>query len=103
MKNRFFHDAISKIIKKEERLTMKASKIIEESYSMTLLLKDLLAELKDFVLNFGFETEQQEIDFFKNIKPHILGNSFSTIRFIALRQLARYRMVNCYSSIFHPS
>ena len=73
MKNRFFHDAISKVIKKEERLTMKASKIIEESYSMTLLLKDLLAELKEFVVNSGFDTEQEEVDFFKNIKPQILS------------------------------
>lgn len=52
---------------------MKPSKIIEESYSMTLLLKDLLTELKDFVIASGFESEQQEIDFFKNIKPQILG------------------------------
>lgn len=73
MKQRFFHDAISKISKKEERLTMKAPKIIDESYSMTLLLKDLLTELKEFVLNLDFESEQQEIEFFKNIKPQILG------------------------------
>ena len=73
MNNRFFRDAISKISKREERLTMNASKIIEESYTMTLLLKDLLSELKEFVVNSGFDTEQQEIDFFKNIKPQILG------------------------------
>lgn len=73
MKQRVFQDAISKLKKKEEQLSLKASKIIEESYSMTLLLKDLLAELKEFVLNFGFENEKQEIDFFKNIKPQILG------------------------------
>jgi len=73
MKHHFFHEAISKISKKEERLTIKPSKIIEESYAMTLLLKDLLAELKEFVMNSGFENEQQEIDFFKNIKPQILG------------------------------
>lgn len=73
MKHRFFHEAISKINRKEDRLTMKPSKIIEESYSMTLLLKDLLAELKEFVMNSGFENELQEIDFFKNIKPQILG------------------------------
>ena len=73
MKHRFFHEAISKINRKEERLTMKPSKIIEESYSMTLLLKDLLAELKEFVMNSGFENDLQEIDFFKNIKPQILG------------------------------
>lgn len=73
MKQRFFHDALSNLKKKEERLSMKASKIIEESYSMTLLLKDLLAELKDFVIDSGFDSEQQEIDFFKNIKPQILG------------------------------
>jgi len=73
MKHRVFHDAISKLKKKEERLSMKASKIIEESYSMTLLLKDLLTELKDFVVNSGFESEELEIEFFKNIKPQILG------------------------------
>ena len=73
MKHHFFHEAISKISKKEERLTIKPSKIIEESYAMTLLLKDSLAELKEFVMNSGFENEQQEIDFFKNIKPQILG------------------------------
>ncbi|SFO16810.1 RteC protein [Paenimyroides ummariense] len=73
MKHRFFHEALSKVSRKEERLTMKPSKIIEESYSMTLLLKDLLMELKEFVINSGFDNELQEIDFFKNIKPQILG------------------------------
>lgn len=73
MKQCDFHDVISKLEQKEKRLSLKASTIIEESYSMTLLLKDLLAELKRFVLNFGFEDEPQEIDFFKNIKPLILG------------------------------
>lgn len=73
MKQRFFHDALSNISKKEQRLSMKASKIIEESYSMTLLLKDLLNQLKAFVIDSGFDSEQQEIEFFKNIKPQILG------------------------------
>lgn len=45
----------------------------DEAYQMTLFLNTMLHNIKADVLKSGFKNEQQEIDFFKNIKPQILG------------------------------
>lgn len=73
MKQRIYQDALARLKKNEQLITMSSSKIIEESYAMTLLLKNLLAELKELVLVSGFTDAQEEITFFKVVKPQILG------------------------------
>lgn len=45
----------------------------EEAYQMTLFLKEMLGTIKAKILQDGFVDEHREIDFFKNIKPQILG------------------------------
>ncbi|MNK34128.1 RteC protein [compost metagenome] len=45
----------------------------DEAYEMTLFLKEMLSIIKTRVLQDSFADELQEIDFFKNIKPQILG------------------------------
>ncbi len=68
-----FNDKLNIIRKKERKISFTSSCIIEESYQMILLLKDLLLELKTIVLNKGFKTEMEEIYFFKMVKPEVLG------------------------------
>lgn len=57
----------------EDKLSSQMMQMSEEAYQMTLFLKEMLCEIKSKILRDGFENEQQEIDFFKNIKPNILG------------------------------
>ena len=68
-----FNDKLNIIRKKERKISFTSSSIIEESYQMILLLKDLLLELKTIVLTKGFKTEMEEIYFFKIVKPEVLG------------------------------
>lgn len=73
MKQPIYEEALSSIQKEEGRISLEPSKVIEGSYKMTLLLKDLLSELKEHVLVNGFADSTEEIYFFKNVKPQVLG------------------------------
>ena len=64
---------IAEINSKESRLSSELSLIVEEAYQMTIFLQDLLLSVKDYVISNGFKNNEEEIDFFRNIKPYILG------------------------------
>jgi len=64
---------LSQIRLQEDRLSSQMIGTADEAYQMTLFLKELLFKIKADVLQAGFKNEQQEIEFFKNIKPQILG------------------------------
>lgn len=57
----------------EVKLSSQMMHTANEAYQMTLFLKEMLFTIKMKVLQTGFKNEQQEINFFKNIKPQILG------------------------------
>ncbi|AZA97600.1 RteC domain-containing protein [Chryseobacterium shandongense] len=64
---------LSQIHYQEDKLSSQMMPTANEAYQMTLFLKELLCAIKIKVLQAGFKDEQQEIEFFKNIKPQILG------------------------------
>ncbi|HEU4495626.1 MAG TPA: RteC domain-containing protein, partial [Flavobacterium sp.] len=64
---------LSQIHHQEDRLSSQMMRTADEAYQMTLFLKEMLCNIKAEVLQGSFADEQQEIDFFKNIKPQILG------------------------------
>ncbi len=64
---------LAQIHHQEEKFSSQMMPTAEEAYQMTLFLKEMLCNIKAKVLQDGFTNEQQEIDFFKNIKPQILG------------------------------
>ena len=47
--------------------------MVDEAYQMTLFLNEMLGTIKAKVIKDNFANEQQEIEFFKNIKPQVLG------------------------------
>ncbi|MBO9676389.1 MAG: RteC domain-containing protein [Sphingobacteriaceae bacterium] len=73
MKKQIYKDAISHILQYEQKVSLESLQIIDESYRMTKFLRKILADLKDHVLQFGFSDKSEEIEFFKSIKPQILG------------------------------
>lgn len=64
---------LSQIHHQEEKFSSQMMRTADESYQMTLFLKEMLCTIKAKVLKDSFTNEQQEIEFFKNIKPQILG------------------------------
>ncbi len=57
----------------EDKVSSQMMRTSEEAYEMTIFLREMLCSVKSSVLQTGFKNEQQEVDFFKNIKPEILG------------------------------
>ncbi|KPE52597.1 RteC domain-containing protein [Chryseobacterium indologenes] len=64
---------LSQIRHQEDKISSLLMPTAEEAYQMTLSLNEILLNVKAKVVQSGFENEHQEIDFFKNIKPQILG------------------------------
>ncbi len=64
---------LSEIQRQEDMLSSQMMQTADEAYQMTLFLKEMLFTIKMKVLQTGFKDERQEINFFKNIKPQILG------------------------------
>ena len=64
---------LAQIQYQEDKFSSQMMQMPEEAYQMTLFLKEMLCGIKSQILRDGFANEQQEIDFFKNIKPNILG------------------------------
>lgn len=69
-----FTNILQKVKDEESNLFITRSKnIIKESDKMILFLSNRLNEIKKEVLKNSFKTKQEEIYFFKEIKPQILG------------------------------
>ena len=68
-----YKDALYSILKKEQEISLESVHVIDESCRMTKFLQDLLLGMKNHVLEHHFIDENEEIEFFRIIKPQILG------------------------------
>ena len=64
---------LSEIRHQEDKLSSKMMRTADEAYQMTLFLNEMLSTIKAKVIRDSFTNEHHEIDFFKNIKPQVLG------------------------------
>lgn len=62
-----------KIHNKEDKILSQSKSLIDEAYEMTLYLQDLLGSVKKYLIEEGFKNDEEEIRFFRSIKPQILG------------------------------
>lgn len=67
------HTIIAEIQKQERKLSAEAPNFIDEAYRMTVYLQELLHHVKEDIIKEGFADKAEEIRFFKEIKPNILG------------------------------
>lgn len=58
---------------KEDKILSQSKRLIDEAYEMTLYLQDLLGSVKEYLIEEGFKNDEEEIHFFRSIKPQILG------------------------------
>jgi hypothetical protein len=68
-----FENTLHVIHREELEFSLNPEQIIEKSYHMTTVLRNILSTVKKSVLENGFSNENEEIHFFKSIKPQILG------------------------------
>ncbi|MBT2621862.1 RteC domain-containing protein [Chryseobacterium sp. ISL-6] len=73
MSQRIYRDALLSISQQEQRISYDSTHVIDESYRMTMFLRELLYQMKEHVLSNGFTNRSEEIEFFRKIKPQILG------------------------------
>ncbi|WP_293956631.1 MULTISPECIES: RteC domain-containing protein [unclassified Sphingobacterium] len=64
---------ILEIHNKEDKISSQSKRLIDEAYEMTLFLQDLLFSVKKFISEEGFKNDDEEVHFFRTIKPQILG------------------------------
>ena len=57
----------------EDKILSQSKRLIDEAYEMTLYLQDLLGSVKKYLTEEGFKNDEEEIHFFRCIKPQILG------------------------------
>ncbi|MCX2679626.1 RteC domain-containing protein [Galbibacter sp. EGI 63066] len=101
MTNSIYQEALERIKSKEKNVSFYSDNIIDETYKMIIFTKDLLNELKTHVLRQGFSDMREEISFFKQIKPKILGklvyyNKLSRIE--TTRPVSNGKLYNTYYS-----
>ncbi|UPZ16234.1 RteC domain-containing protein [Flavobacterium humidisoli] len=68
-----YKDVLYSIVKKEQEISLESVHVIDESYRMIIFLQDLLSGMKKQVLEHHFTEANEEIEFFRIIKPQILG------------------------------
>ncbi|MDY3316403.1 RteC domain-containing protein [Riemerella anatipestifer] len=69
----YFRKVFQDIYKEEEKVTLHVETIIPEALEMIRYLSKVLEETRNYILERGFNDKQEEIHFFRNIKPHIYG------------------------------
>lgn len=67
------NNILNEIKEYEKKVSGETTNVIDESYRITTYLRELLITIKHQILKEGFKEGTEEIDFFKNIKPQILG------------------------------
>lgn len=64
---------ITQIKTKEDRVSNEGRHSIDEASEMITYLESLLASIKDTVLRAGFSSQDEEVHFFRVVKPLLLG------------------------------
>lgn len=70
---KYYNECVQKLEEKIKELTLEVDDPILLPQEVIVLIVDCLSKLKEFVLKRGFKNKQEEIYFFKKLKPVILS------------------------------
>lgn len=87
----------------ESKVDLSPQHVIENSRYLACYLLKKHQVLKEYVLENGFSDINQEIEFFKKIKPEYRVNLFFIIRFSGLKQLVPSECGRFIKSIFQKN
>lgn len=91
---------ITEIRRKEDKLSLETQQILEEAYQMTQYLKELLHSTREHIIKEGFTNKAEEIDFFRNIKPYILGKLIYYNKIFRIETVCPVRRGKMYHKFF---
>nr|WP_322625874.1 RteC domain-containing protein [uncultured Flavobacterium sp.] len=94
------HTIISDVRHKEDKLSHETAELLEEAYQMVQYLKELLQVTRERVIKEGFSDEQEEVDFFRNIKPYILGKLIYYNKVFKIEAICPVRKGKMYHKFF---
>ncbi len=100
MINSLYRDALTRIHSAEQEIGTGASTLMDDAYRLTILLKEQLTRLKTHVVTTPFLNETDEINFFKNIKPQILGKLIFYNKVFRIESLCPVPSGELYSKYF---
>lgn len=70
---RYIKNILLSIREEEKKLDLNSQNVIESTRKVVSFLLSKLERLRDYIMENGFEQPNQEIEFFKKIKPEIQG------------------------------
>ncbi|MGV0847954.1 RteC domain-containing protein [Empedobacter falsenii] len=73
MEQSFYFNVLDQIQSEEKKVDLLTGNVIDASYQMIMFLQNLLYEVRSTSSKKGFNNQEEEIYFFKKIKPQILG------------------------------
>lgn len=91
---------VSDIQKQERKLSAETSSLMDEAYKMTVYLQELLQTVKEDVIREGFLSKEEEIHFFKQVKPNILGKLIYYNKVFRIETACPANNGNMYQSYF---
>lgn len=91
---------VSDIQKQERKLSAETSSLMDEAYKMTVYLQELLQTVKEDVIREGFSSKEEEIHFFKQVKPNILGKLIYYNKVFRIETACPANNGNMYQSYF---
>ena len=100
MENCFYKNVLEKIQKEEKELELLSGNVINESCRMISYLQDVLNELKTSLSKIEFLNENEEIVFFKIVKPQILGKLIYYNKLYRIETTCPVRNGKMYYSFF---
>lgn len=71
--NTYFNEFLLKVKQEEQKVSLLPESCVKESSQMISLLSEMLKEMKTYVLDNGFDSQNEEIIFFRDVKPLIQG------------------------------
>ncbi|MCO5287027.1 MAG: RteC domain-containing protein [Chitinophagaceae bacterium] len=90
----------SDIEKEERRLSVETSTLMDEAYRMTTFLQELLQSVKEDVVGEKFSSMEEEIQFFKQTKPNILGKLIYYNKVFRIETACPVNKGNIYQNYF---
>lgn len=85
-----FKNILLSIDNQEKSVSRSTESVIDEAYHMVSFLRKLLTDLKAELSVKGFSTTQEEIFFFKQVKPSILGKLIYYNKLLRIESISPY-------------